>query len=47
MKKRARERRKDTAVKAAAVSFMRLGLAPGSRAITIAPITGRKTIVDR
>jgi hypothetical protein len=47
MAKRARERAKETAVKRAAVSFIRLGLAPGSRAIIIAPMTGRKMIAER
>jgi len=47
MNKTAKDSMNDTAAKAAAVSFIRRGLARGSRAMTIAPITGRKTIVER
>ena len=46
MEKRASDNINDTAAKAAAVSFICLWLAP-SRAMTIAPIRGRKIITDR
>jgi hypothetical protein len=47
MKKRATDSTKTARVKKAAVSFIRLGLAPGRRAMAIAPRRGRKMIIDR
>jgi hypothetical protein len=47
MKNKARDRAKVTRVKKAAVSFIRLESARGRRAMRMAPITGRKTIIER
>jgi len=46
MKNKDKDRAKATRVKKAAVNFIRLGSARGRRAMTIAPITERKTIID-